>query len=262
MTVSTMGLATERRLPPRVIVPRYRGIRWLDRLVIRWLLRLEVEGLDRLPAAPFVLACNHHNGIDPLVVMAAAPVAPGITWFGPREDCSTGFARVLVRFLACFVPFTARRGSLRAATETVGRVIARGGVVGIFPEGRIAFRETALQRTNPGAAAFAIAHCVPVVPCAVIGTSALWRGRRVTVRFGSPLAPAAGDAAGATGQLQQRIERALLALLPTTESVLERAPSPWLTDILNGPDDVVRRRRVLGGWRDAVQWAPAAGAAA
>jgi 1-acyl-sn-glycerol-3-phosphate acyltransferase len=259
MTASTMRLSQPlaRQTPDRVVVPRYRVIRWVAGFAMHKLFRITIEGLEHWPRGAFVLACNHHNGVDPLVVMAAAPAAPGLTWFGPREDCSSGTARTLVRFLACFIPFTARRGSLRVATASVQAALERGSVVGIFPEGRIAFRETAIQATSPGAAAFAVANRVPVLPCAIVGSSALWPGRSITVSFGAPLVPE-GAGEQAVARLRRDLERAIGTLLPKDEPVLDRTPAPWLSDILNGPDDAVRRRRALMGWSDTAQWSTVA----
>ncbi len=235
--------------------PRYGLLRALDRGLVGILFRVRVEGLDTLPEPPYVLACNHHNGFDPFLIMAAAPGRPGITWFGPREDCRTMLARVVVRLVGCVIPFGRHGGQLRTALDCVARVLDAGGVVGIFPEGRIAFRETALQRTNPGAAAFALEHDVPVVPCAVVGSSALWVGREITVRFGRPVHPGPFRAGQALRALQRAIERSIGDLLPQAEPVLDRAAARWLTDILNGPEDVFRRRRTLTGWADTARWA-------
>jgi 1-acyl-sn-glycerol-3-phosphate acyltransferase len=245
------------RAEPKPQARHYRGLRRAARALVGTLFAVRVDGAERLPPPPYVLACNHHNGFDPFVITAAAPEAPGITWFGPREECGSPAARALVRFLGCVIPYSARPGQLREAARTVGSVLAARGVVGIFPEGRVAFRESRLLRTRPGAAAFAVEHGVPVVPCAIIGSSALWVGRELTVRFGDPVLPPAADRDGGdapaarVAALQQRIEAAIGALLPPLEPVLPRAPHAWLTDLLNGPDDVVRRRRTFGGWTDA-----------
>ncbi len=240
----------------------YGMLRTVDRAVVGSLFTVRAEGLDRLPPAPFVLACNHHNGFDPFLVMAALPPDPAVTWFGPREDCSSHLARALVRLVGCVIPFGRRGAGLRAALDRVASVLAAGGVVGIFPEGRIAFRETALQATNPGAAAFAAEHGVPVVPCAIVGSSALWAGREISVRFGPAISPAGFREPGGQARLQRAIERGIGSLLPAAEPRLPRPPSPWLTDIFNGPEDAFRRRRILTGWQDPVRWANQRGEAA
>ena len=60
---------------------------------------------------------------------------------------------------------------------------------GIFAEGRVGFDETDLLPLEDGAAAFAMTSGVPVVPCAIVGTTDLWFRKRVMVRFGAPLQP-------------------------------------------------------------------------
>jgi len=89
-----MDAAGERakRTGPRelsvAVTPRYRFMWGLNRLVVRLLFDVRATGLQHWPAPPFQLVANHHNGVDPLVVMSIAPVEPRITWFGPSAAAS------------------------------------------------------------------------------------------------------------------------------------------------------------------------------
>ncbi len=102
--------------------------------------------------------------------------------------------------------------------------------------------ESDLLEFEEGAAAFAIASGVPVVPCAVVGTTHLWFRRRLSVRFGPPIVPAGARGREARSELERRTHAAVHALLPPTEPRLPtRQPLAFLTDLLNGRDDIERR---------------------
>lgn len=211
---------------------------------MRALFRIEVEGIERWPAAPLQLVCNHHNGMDPLIVLAATPMRPRITWFGPREaDFTRGFKNRVMAFYGGVIPFNPEKTTLLSAARAVRRVFEARGVHAIFAEGRVGFREADLQPLEEGAAFFAIQAGVPVVPCAIVGTAELWLRKRITIRFGEPISTAELRGRRGMEALNAETERALRALLPPHEPAPARRYRPlrWLTDLLNGPEDIARR---------------------
>lgn len=222
---------------------RYRFAWRLNRLVLRGLFDLRSEGLERWPAAPFLLVCNHHNGFDPLLVLAATPREPRITWFGPKEtDFSHGFKNRVMAFTGGVIPYHPDRTTLISAVRAVRRVFAAGGVVGIFAEGRIGFHEAELLPLEEGAVGFAVAAQVPILPAALIGTTELWFRRRIVIRCGAAIETAGAHRGAARTALEAELRAALLALLPATEPPpSRRRPLHWLTDLLNGADDIARR---------------------
>ncbi|MGH2402135.1 MAG: lysophospholipid acyltransferase family protein [Candidatus Limnocylindria bacterium] len=236
-----------RRTGPRQlavdVTPRYRMMWAANRALMGILFEVRVRGLEHLPAAPFQLVANHHNGFDPLLVMAALPLEPRITWFGPREaDFSRGFKNHVMAFFGGVIPYNPDKTTLTSAVRAVRRVFEADGVLGIFAEGRIGFRETELLEFEEGAAAFAVTSGVPVVPCAVIGSTSLWFRRRIEVRCGPPVLTDGVHGREARAGLDARIREAVADLLPDHEPGLpRRRPLGFLTDLLNGPDDIARR---------------------
>jgi 1-acyl-sn-glycerol-3-phosphate acyltransferase len=236
-----------RRTGPRelavAVTPRYRFLWGLNRVVVRALFDVRVVGLDGWPDPPFQLVVNHHNGFDPMLVLAVVPVEPRITWFGPKEaDFSRGFKNRFMAYFGGVIPYNPEKTTLTSAVRAVRRVFAADGVLGIFAEGRIGFRETELLPFEEGAAAFAVSAGVPVVPCAIVGSTHLWFRRRIEVRFGPAVVTDGVRGRDARAKLEAGIRDAVAALLPADEPRLpRRRPLAFLTDLLNGPDDVARR---------------------
>jgi 1-acyl-sn-glycerol-3-phosphate acyltransferase len=244
--------AASRRTGPRElgvsVTGRYRVAWALNRALMRALFEIRTTGLEQWPDPPFQLVANHHNGFDPMLVMAATPLEPRITWFGPREaDFSRGFKNRVMAFLGGVIPYHPEHSTLTSAVRAVRRVFAADGALGIFAEGRIGFRETELLDFEEGAAAFAAASGVPVVPCAIVGSSRLWFRRRIEIRFGPPIDTAEVRGREGRADLESRIRDAVVALLPAAEPRLPRnRPLGFLTDLLNGADDVARRNEEAG----------------
>ncbi|MGH2394033.1 MAG: hypothetical protein ACRDGH_11195, partial [Candidatus Limnocylindria bacterium] len=123
----TSGADRARRTGPRElsveVTPRYRFMWALDRAVLRLLFDVRPTGLDRWPPAPFCLVLNHHNGWDPMLVLAAVPLAPRITWFGPKEaDFSRGFRNRAMAFFGGVIPYNPEKTTLTSAVRAVRRV--------------------------------------------------------------------------------------------------------------------------------------------
>lgn len=240
---------TDRRVGPRElsveVTARYRLMWLLIRGLVRVLFDVRATGLEHWPRPPFQLVANHHNGFDPMLVMAVVPLEPRITWFGPREaDFSRGFKNRVMGFFGGMIPYHPEKTTLTSAVRAVRRVFTAGGVLGIFAEGRVGFRESGLLPFEDGAAAFAMASGVPVVPCAIVGSTRLWFRRRIEVRFGPPVATDGASGRAGRAELQDRVRASVEALLPPDEPPLpSRRPLEWmLTDLLNGVEDAERRR--------------------
>jgi 1-acyl-sn-glycerol-3-phosphate acyltransferase len=160
--------------------------------MLRSMFGLEVTGLERLPAeGPFILAANHHNYLDAVVLGVAVPrpihflVMPRVFHASPLHP---SFHRRVGS-----IPVNLERPDPGAIKRTL-RVLEDGGVVGIFPEGPFS-REGRLVSGQPGVAMIALRSGVPVVPAAISGTYEALAGRRfylprsypLAVRFGQPL---------------------------------------------------------------------------
>jgi 1-acyl-sn-glycerol-3-phosphate acyltransferase len=246
--------ATERarRTGPRdisvTVDTRWRALWLANRVLVRLLFDARGDGLARWPSPPFCLVVNHHSGWDPMLVMAVSPLSPRVSWFGPKEaDFSRGFKNRVMAFFGGVIPYHPEKTTLTSAVRSVRRVFAAGGVLAIFAEGRVGFRETELLSFEDGAVAFSAAAGVPIVPVAIVGSTFLWFRRRVEVRFGEPIPTAGARDHAAREVLEQRVRDALKALLPASEPALpRRRPLRFIGDVLTGAEDRARRRAELG----------------
>lgn len=115
-------------------------------IYVRAVQRLRVEGIEHVPGGrrvgPLVVVSNHTAGVDPLLIQAALPFE--VRWMMAR-DMQHGALAWLWEF-AGVIGVTrldgpegaaGRRGSDATAAREAIRHLRAGGVVGVFPEGRI-----------------------------------------------------------------------------------------------------------------------------
>lgn len=197
----------------------------LNRLLVRTLFRLRMEGSENLPkAGPFILVANHASDLDPPVLSASLPWSAlrRIYWSGDRGRLFGGaLSRRFCRAVHIFPVDERAPGATLVMAE---EVLERGNCLVWFPE---SWRtpDGKLQRFRPGIGALLLRRPVPLVPTWIDGTfEALPRTRRmpklhpVRVRFGRMIDPAllvqaaGGDPIAIASRLRDEV--AALAPLP------------------------------------------------
>ena len=171
--------------PPRLYLLLVRLLRWL----LPKLYRVEIAGLENLPPPPYIVASNHQRWFDPLFIALALPERPMVYSMARRDTVfNRRWKRRLVPRLGAF-PIQPSRGLLdEAGIATVYRVLDKGGVVLIFPEGRYS-RGRQLRPLKHGVGHFALQAGVPIVPVALEGADTLRFRGRVRVSIGTPVYP-------------------------------------------------------------------------
>ncbi|MDY7039725.1 MAG: lysophospholipid acyltransferase family protein [Chloroflexota bacterium] len=165
-----------------------RGCRVFLAALLPVLVRLRVSGREHVPdSGPLVVVFNHISHFDPPLLVALMPwpiefIAVTDLWQVPV----TGW---LIRIYGA-IPLQRGQGD-RAALRTATKVLSRGGVLSIAPEGRIA-PGAALEKPQPGAAYFALRCGAPLLPVGIVGVERILenirRGRRteVNIKIGTP----------------------------------------------------------------------------
>jgi 1-acyl-sn-glycerol-3-phosphate acyltransferase len=206
---------------------RFRLARFLLRVIIGSLFRVRLEGAGQLPrGSAYLLACNHLSWLDPFLILAWLPPSPRIHFLGRRSAIyNRTWKRSVLQYMGGVIPVES--GDIEHLSQAVGGVLARGGVVAIFPEGKTGPAEGRLQPLRHGVAHFAERAGAPVVALGLAGTLELWRGKQRTLRVGRTLEPA-----GDVDADMEQVEAALRGALPPYADPGGRKPWRWLTGLL------------------------------
>ena len=150
--------------------------------------RMSRIGREHIPAeGGVILAANHRSFLDPFVI--GCMVRRPCYFVAKKELFGNRFVAWILNSLGAF-PIDRGNGD-GDAMGTARRILERGDVVVIFPEGTRT-RPGGLGRPKRGVARLALETGAPVVPVAVIGTESIRRGWRirphkVRIRAGRPL---------------------------------------------------------------------------
>jgi 1-acyl-sn-glycerol-3-phosphate acyltransferase len=187
-----------RLLPDPATAPLvYRALRRPVRGLLERFFGFAVGGLEHLPASgPFIVAANHHNYLDGVVLAVAIP-RPISFLVAPRVYRATPIHPILHRHVGS-IPINLERPDVGALRRALG-ALAAGRIVGIFPEGPFSVRGV-LEAGLHGVALLALRSGAPVVPAGIRGTYQALVGRRgyvprphpIAVTFGPPRTFASG----------------------------------------------------------------------
>jgi 1-acyl-sn-glycerol-3-phosphate acyltransferase len=156
--------------------------------IFRTLYRGRARHPERVPrTGPVILVANHASYLDGPLVFSLCPRPAS---FLVKQEAFSGVFGWVVRTVGQ-IPIDRSVGD-RRALACASAVLARGGVVGIFPEGTRTDGD--VDEVNRGASWIALRSGAPLVPVAVLGTRVqgqstdAWpRPRSVlTVDFGEP----------------------------------------------------------------------------
>ena len=177
--------------------------------------RIEVTGLEHVPARGGVLLCgNHASHLDAPAILAALPrdlalrasTAAAKDVFGPDQH---PWRNVVSRLTTASLPIE-REAEFSKGLRVLERVLEERRPLVLFPEGKRS-QDGQLLPFKPGAAMLAIRTGSPIVPVRLDGmTKALPKGAclptaaDVRVRFGEPIDPAPYARAIAEGRMTRR----------------------------------------------------------
>jgi 1-acyl-sn-glycerol-3-phosphate acyltransferase len=210
-----------------MLIPYPVRVRWLVYKLTVWFLRALLAPFVRVRvlhpehvrlAGPCLLACNHIAHFDPPII--AARIRRKVDWMATAGLFTNRFLGGWLRATDTFPVDRSRadRGSVRTALDR----LAKGRIVGVFPEGGI--RDGAASILGgapmiPGLGALSQISGAPLLPCVILGSDRLYARRsylpfrRVTIwiGFGEPLY-SEGTGKEARAELEARLAEAMRAL--------------------------------------------------
>ncbi len=149
--------------------------------------KMKVDDQITLSEGGVILAGNHISNLDP-PVLACASKRP-VYFLAKKELFDNVLANWFLRSIKAY-PLDRDKGDIAAIKQAL-RILKSGQVLGIFPEGTRS-KDGKIQEPRNGAAFLAMQAEVPIVPVAISGTNAGFRGlfigkTRILVKFGQPI---------------------------------------------------------------------------
>lgn len=155
--------------------------------------RFTLEGLENIPETGGAILCpNHTSVLDSFFVPALLPRR--VTYVGKAEYMDSWKTRRIFPALG-MIPIDRDGGDAgERALSTAQRVLERGELFGIYPEGTRS-RDGRLYRGHTGPARLALRARVPIIPIGLVGAREVMPPdarfpklrKPVTIRFGRPI---------------------------------------------------------------------------
>lgn len=171
----------------------YPAARTLLTPIFKTLWKVDVQGLEHLPATGGAVFCpNHTSVVDSFFLPLVLPRR--IMFVGKAEYMDSWKTKHIFPALG-MIPIDRAGGSAsERALNTAARVLESGTFFGIYPEGTRA-RDGRLHRGHTGPARLALRTRVPIIPVGIVGTREVQPPdakfpkpfKKVSIRFGRPV---------------------------------------------------------------------------
>ena len=152
------------------LVPEFL-LRFVAWLLVKAVYRLRTEGIEHIQQeGAAMLVANRVSFVDAVVIMGASPRP--VRFVMDHRIFKTPLLGFIFRHCGA-IPIASAKDDpamLEAAFAEVGKALANGDLVGIFPEGGVT-KDGEMQAFRPGVSRILEANPVPVVPMALSG---LW----------------------------------------------------------------------------------------
>ncbi|MDF2547902.1 MAG: acyl-phosphate glycerol 3-phosphate acyltransferase [Anaerosolibacter sp.] len=158
---------------------------WFARNLMKFfiyiLFRVDIDGLEKLPREGAYIVCsNHINYLDPLVI--GTSIHRKMSYMAKEELFKNKLFGYILLKLGMF-PVN-RSGADISAIKSAIRVLNKGDVLGIFPEGTRNLQKSEMK-AKPGLAMIAIKAKVPIVPVAIISDYKLFG--KIKIKINEPI---------------------------------------------------------------------------
>ncbi|MDD5014204.1 MAG: lysophospholipid acyltransferase family protein [Atribacterota bacterium] len=165
-------------------------IKSLSLIIFKLVFRLKIIGSENIPkTGPFVIVANHSSLLDGFIVVSS--VKSKVTFMSAAYLFKIPFVGNILRGVGA-IPVQGKGSDIKLIKEAM-KVLRAGGVLGIFPEGRITNGEDDFS-AKAGAAYLAVKADVPIIPMAIRGTNKVLplgakfpKLNKIEVKIGKPI---------------------------------------------------------------------------
>jgi 1-acyl-sn-glycerol-3-phosphate acyltransferase len=166
----------------------YYVLKFIGRIVILFTTRCEIRHRGNIPPeGPLLVAANHLSVGDPVLI--GCNMGRKVVFMAKEELFRNRFNSYFVRSFGAFPVYRGR--SNREALRQANRVLKKGQILGMFPEGKRS-QENSLTPAFYGAALIAYHNKIPILPVGITGSekirglSWLWHRPKVVLNIGQP----------------------------------------------------------------------------
>ena len=159
-------------------------------IIFKLIFRLKIIGSENIPkTGPFVIVANHSSLLDGFVLVSS--VKPKITFMSAAYLFKMPFVGNILRGVGA-IPVQGKGSDIKLIKKAM-KVLQAGGVLGIFPEGKIVNEKDGFS-AKAGAAYLAIKADVPIIPMAIKGANKVLplgakfpKLKKIEVKIGKPI---------------------------------------------------------------------------
>ena len=159
-------------------------------IIFKLIFGLKIIGSKNIPkTGPFVIVANHSSLLDGFVLVSF--VKPKITFMSAAYLFKMNFYGYILRGVGA-IPVQGKGSDIKLIKKAI-KVLQTGGVLGIFPEGRIVNEKDGFS-AKAGAAYLAAKAEVPIIPMAIKGAdkalpvgAKLPKLNKIEVKIGKPI---------------------------------------------------------------------------
>ncbi|MDD3839252.1 MAG: lysophospholipid acyltransferase family protein [Clostridia bacterium] len=159
----------------------YKFAKIIVSVILKLMYNIEVQGLDNIPKkGPCIVFSNHISYLDPLVI--GITLERQIFFMAKKELYKNPIMRFILNHLGAF-PVSRGKGDIGAIKNSL-KVLRRGDIFGIFPEGTRSKNKN-LKKLEPGIALIALRSKAPLIPIYIKTDYKLFS--KVSVNIGKPI---------------------------------------------------------------------------
>ncbi len=159
-------------------------------IIFKLIFKLKIIGSENIPkTGPFIIVANHSSLLDGFVLVSS--VKPKITFMSAPYLFKMPFVGNILRGVGA-IPVQGKGNDIKLIKKVM-KVLQAGGVLGIFPEGRI-INEKDDFSAKAGAAYLAVKVDVPIIPMAIKGAGKVLpvgakfpKLNKIEIKIGKPI---------------------------------------------------------------------------